>query len=301
MSERALRALLAGALVFAGPLAAQGPSAAALRAESRALRREADSVARAERERTPVLVRVALPGGWTAMVSPQLVRTAPLELGQALAQLRDTFGVALLPDTLTVLVVADTSGYQSVRIQVGGATSFHWGERLPLRRGTLRGEAVGAGLASVQRQSDSAFRAWAGATPFDGNFDLRARMELGTTAGPDVAACRGGDASRCLMALGLTPGHPGSLGIASRASLFRFAFSKRAGESPLARFYADSATPLPERLGSLAGMAPDRLVGEWRTMVLAAGNTRTGDIAASLAGALILAGLGLRGIRRRSV
>jgi hypothetical protein len=304
MSERLAIRLIGAALLAGGPLAAQGPSAAALRAEARALRKEADSVARAERAHAPVLVRVAVPGGWTAEVSPALALRAPGEIGAALRRLSGEFGPALFPDSMTLRLVADTAAYRSILAQVGHGTAFDYEGRFPPPAGAIGSLVADAGAVSVVRSADTAFRAWAG-TQFlaftAADFLTRARVEVGTFPGATVVACRAGAVSGCAAALGLVPGDAGALSRGARVSLFRLAFERGAGVESLSRFYADSAAPMAERLGALAGMPPERLIAEWRRAVLTAGDTRGADVAASVLGALALVGLALAGIRRRSV
>lgn len=303
MSDRdsaALAVVAVVAIVTGVPLAAQRPSAAMLRAEARSLAREIDSLARAARTRRPELVRVVVPGGWSAMVSPALATRAPAPLGTALAQLRGTYGADLFPDTLPIRVVADTAWPGSSLIQVGSGRALPWVGGLLQGGGELEQGALDAGRDGVFLRGDSAFRGWVRFSPFVGDFDLRSRVDLGTTSAPTAVSCRRGDLAGCVAALGLRPGVPGTLDVA-RASLFQFAFARRRGASALARFYADSTASMAARLGALAGSPPEHLVAEWRHDVLLSGNTRGADVVATLLGSMALLGLALAGIRRRSV
>lgn len=307
MSERARIFVALAALLGAAPLAAQGPSAAGLRAEARQLQAEVDSMARADREQVPVLDRVRVPGGWTAAVSPAVAATAPKELGSALTALRQEFGPPLFPDTMTITVTVDTGVYHSVLVQVGKGSSFGRadGPRRPLPEpGSLHALAFAAGLASLARSEDSGLRAWVGGQPFayeTADYTLRARMELGTLPAPSVTSCRRGDVAACRRALGLVAGDTGALTTGARTSLFLYAFDHRRDGEALARFYADSAQPLADRLGALAARSSDQLLHDWRDAVLVEGNTRSADVTSALIGALVLGALALAGFRRRAV
>ena len=307
MSDRTRAFVALAVLLGAAPLAAQGPSAAALRAEARRLQAEVDSMARADRERVPVLDRVRVPGGWTAAVSPAIAATAPDELGEALTALRQQFGAPLFPDTMTITVTVDTGAYHSVLVQVGKGSSFGRADG-PLRPlpepGLVHNLAFGAGLTSLTRSEDSSFRVWVGGQPFayeTADYTLRARMELGTLPAPSVTGCRHGDLAACRGALGLVAGDSGALTTGARTSLFLYAFDHRPDGAALARFYADSAQPLADRLGALAARSPDQLVRDWRGAVLVEGNTRSADVTSALIGALVLGALALAGFRRRAV
>ena len=304
MSERGRGFLALAVLLGATPLAAQGPSAAALRAEANQLRAEIDSMDRVARERAPVLDRVSVPGGWTAAVSPAIAATATRELGDALTALRQQFGAPLFPDTMTITVTADTGAYHSVLVQVGKGSSFGRTDGPLPEPGLVHELAFGAGLTSLTRSEDSSFHAWVGGQPFGyetADYTLRARMELGTVVAPAVSACRRGDLAACRSALGLVAGDPGTLTTGARMSLFLYAFDHRTDSAALARFYADSARPLADRLGALAARSPDQLLRDWRTAVLVEGNTRSADATTALIGALLLGALALAGFRRRSV
>ena len=304
MSERGRAVLVLAALIGAAPLAAQGPSAAVLRAEARQLRAQIDSMDRVARERTPALQRVGVPGGWTAALSPAIAATAPHELGEALTALRQRFGAPLFPDTITITVTADSGAYHSVLVQVGKGSSFGRTDGPLPERGLVHNLAFGAGLTSLIRSEDSGFRAWVGGQPFayeTADYTLRARMELGTLAAPTVTGCRRGDLAACRGALGLVAGDSGALTSGARTSLFLYAFDHRPDGGALARFYADSTRPLLERLGALAARSPDQLLHDWRDAVLVEGNTRSADVTSALIGALVLGALSLAGFRRRSV
>ena len=294
-------ALLAAALaVAASPLSAQGSRE--LRALSRRLARESDSLARLDIQ-APGADTVRI-GGWTIVATDSAVAGAIREAPAALDRARRIYGADLVPQDVPVSVRSWGSGTRALEVSVGGSTV-----------GDYRGEP-GAGaidraiMAAVRamvwdRVAGGRLQAWvATAQPLEidrSDLALRSRIELAIVDESSVRSCRSGDTGACVAALGLAPGIAPSLGPAGRAGLLQLALQLGGGKAQLARLLKFKDAPVADQLVGLAGVPLDTLVAEWRRWVSFDGRSTVLDDVSAIGFSGILLALAVAGMGRRGV